>query len=210
MTTEVGRQPWVVYGYMRTEEAVTGASGIPVGYASLVLVYAGLLAAVVWILRRLARAPVDVQQCPSGVAPLVTGATRPWTGDPAMTLAEAPLLIMLVALAAYAVLGGADFGAAFWQLGARGERGAALREHAYRAMGPVWEANHVWLIFVLVICWTAYPEAFASIFSTLTVPLFLAGTRNHPSRHRLRHPRRHGPRNRAASDRRESSRSLRS
>jgi cytochrome d ubiquinol oxidase subunit II len=92
-----------------------------------------------------------------------------------MTLAEAPLLIMLVALAAYGVLGGADFGAAFWQLGARGKRGAALREHAYRAMGPVWEANHVWLIFVLVICWTAYPEAFASIFSTLTVPLFLAG-----------------------------------
>jgi cytochrome d ubiquinol oxidase subunit II len=91
-----------------------------------------------------------------------------------MTLAEAPLLLMLVGLAAYAVLGGADFGAAFWQLGARGERGAALREHAYRSMGPVWEANHVWLVFVLVICWTAYPEAFASIFSTLTVPLFVA------------------------------------
>ncbi len=91
-----------------------------------------------------------------------------------MTLAEAPLLLMLVGLTAYAVLGGADFGAAFWQLGARGERGPALREHAYGAMGPVWEANHVWLVFVLVICWTAYPEAFASIFSTLTVPLFLA------------------------------------
>ena len=41
-------------------------------------------------------------------------------------------------------------------------------------MGPVWEANHVWLIFVLVVCWTAYPEAFASIFSTLAVPLFIA------------------------------------
>jgi cytochrome bd ubiquinol oxidase subunit II len=91
-----------------------------------------------------------------------------------MTLAEAPLLLMLVGLGAYAVLGGADFGAAFWQLGARGERGAALREHAYRAMGPVWETNHVWLVFVLVICWTAYPDAFASIFSTLTVPLFIA------------------------------------
>jgi cytochrome d ubiquinol oxidase subunit II len=90
-----------------------------------------------------------------------------------VTLAEAPLLLMLVGLAAYAVLGGADFGAAFWQLGARGERGPALREHAYRAMGPVWEANHVWLVFVLVICWTAYPEAFASTFSTLTVPLFI-------------------------------------
>jgi cytochrome bd ubiquinol oxidase subunit II len=91
-----------------------------------------------------------------------------------VTLAEAPLVLMLVGLAAYAVLGGADFGAAFWQLGARGEHGAQLREHAYRAMAPVWEANHVWLVFVLVICWTAYPEAFASIFSTLTVPLFIA------------------------------------
>jgi cytochrome d ubiquinol oxidase subunit I len=77
VTTEVGRQPWVVYGHMRTEEAVTGASGIPVGYASLVLVYAGLLAATVWILRRLARAPVDVQPGPGGVAPLVAGAARP-------------------------------------------------------------------------------------------------------------------------------------
>jgi cytochrome bd ubiquinol oxidase subunit II len=91
-----------------------------------------------------------------------------------VTLAEAPLVLILIGLAAYAVLGGADFGAAFWQFGARGERGAALREHAYRAMGPVWEANHVWLVFVLVICWTAYPQAFASIFSTLSVPLFIA------------------------------------
>src|SRR5918999_3169067 len=76
VTTEVGRQPWVVYGHMRTEEAVTGASGISVGYASLVLVYAGLLAAVFWILRRLARAPVDVQPGPTGVAPIVAGAAR--------------------------------------------------------------------------------------------------------------------------------------
>ncbi len=91
-----------------------------------------------------------------------------------MTLAEAPLALMLLGLATYAVLGGADFGAAFWQLGARGHLGAALREHAYRAMGPVWEANHVWLVFVLVICWTAYPAVFASIFSTLAVPLFIA------------------------------------
>jgi cytochrome bd ubiquinol oxidase subunit I len=59
VTTEVGRQPWVVYELMRTEEAVTGAAGIPVGYATLVLVYAGLIAAVVWILRRLARTPLE-------------------------------------------------------------------------------------------------------------------------------------------------------
>jgi len=64
VTTEVGRQPWVVYGHMRTEEAVTGADGIPVGYASLVLVYVGLIAAVAWILRRLARAPLDVSAGP--------------------------------------------------------------------------------------------------------------------------------------------------
>lgn len=92
-----------------------------------------------------------------------------------MTLAEAPLQLMLVGLVAYAVFGGADFGAAFWQLGARGARGEALRQHAYRAMGPVWETNHVWLVFVLVVCWTAYPTVFASVFSTLTGPLFAAG-----------------------------------
>jgi cytochrome d ubiquinol oxidase subunit I len=77
VTTEVGRQPWVVYGHMRTEEAITGADGIPVGYASLVLVYAGLIAAVAWILRRLARAPVEVAASPGGIAPLLAGATRP-------------------------------------------------------------------------------------------------------------------------------------
>jgi cytochrome d ubiquinol oxidase subunit I len=59
ITTEVGRQPWVVYRHMRTEEAVTGAEGIPVGYASLVVVYAGLAVAVAWILLRLARAPLE-------------------------------------------------------------------------------------------------------------------------------------------------------
>ncbi|MDQ4019157.1 MAG: cytochrome d ubiquinol oxidase subunit II, partial [Actinomycetota bacterium] len=92
-----------------------------------------------------------------------------------MTLVEAPLVLMLVGLTAYAVLGGADFGAAFWQLGRRRDPLAeARREHAYRAMGPVWEANHVWLVFVLAICWTAYPEVFASVFSTLAVPLFIA------------------------------------
>jgi cytochrome d ubiquinol oxidase subunit I len=77
VTTEVGRQPWVVYGHMRTEEAVTGASGIPVGYASLVVVYAALIAATAWILRRLSRAPIDVAAGPGGVAPLLAGAARP-------------------------------------------------------------------------------------------------------------------------------------
>ena len=61
VTTEVGRQPWVVYEVMRTSEAVTGANGIPVGYATLALVYAGLGLAVLWILRRLGRAPLEAE-----------------------------------------------------------------------------------------------------------------------------------------------------
>jgi cytochrome d ubiquinol oxidase subunit I len=69
VTTEVGRQPWVVYEVMRTSQAVTAAGGIPIGYGTLVLVYTALLAAVAWILRRLARAPLAPPQTP---APAVT------------------------------------------------------------------------------------------------------------------------------------------
>jgi cytochrome d ubiquinol oxidase subunit I len=58
VTTEVGRQPWVVYGVMRTAAAVTGAGGISAGYATLALVYLGVAVSVVWILRRLATAPL--------------------------------------------------------------------------------------------------------------------------------------------------------
>jgi len=91
-----------------------------------------------------------------------------------MGLAELPLLLALVGLAAYVVLGGADFGAGLWYMLLPGERRRPLRDHTYHAMGPVWEANHVWLIFVLVVVWTAYPSAFGAIFSTLHVPLFAA------------------------------------
>ena len=89
-------------------------------------------------------------------------------------LSEVPLLFILVGLTAYTVLAGADFGAGFWMLVSRKPEQAAIRDHARHSMGPVWEANHVWLIFVLVVCWTAYPVAFASIASTLTVPLLIA------------------------------------
>jgi cytochrome d ubiquinol oxidase subunit I len=60
ITTEVGRQPWIVYNVMRTTEAVTGANGIPVGYATLALVYVGLAVAVAWVLTRLGRAPLEL------------------------------------------------------------------------------------------------------------------------------------------------------
>jgi cytochrome d ubiquinol oxidase subunit II len=86
-----------------------------------------------------------------------------------------PLIFAVTGLAFYTVLGGADFGAGFWQLTAgKGRQAQAVREHAHAAMAPVWEANHVWLIFVLTVVWTAYPTAFGSIASTLSIPLFIA------------------------------------
>jgi len=86
-----------------------------------------------------------------------------------------PLFFVLVGLVLYVVLGGADFGAGFWQLTAGTDADAdELRDEAHHSIGPVWEANHVWLIFVITVCWTAYPSAFASIASTLAVPLFVA------------------------------------
>jgi len=92
-----------------------------------------------------------------------------------MSLSEVPLLFVLAGLALYVVLAGADFGAALWQLSApRTPAGERLRTLAHDAMGPVWEANHVWLIFVLTVTWTAYPAAFGSLASTLSIPLSVA------------------------------------
>jgi cytochrome d ubiquinol oxidase subunit II len=86
------------------------------------------------------------------------------------------MLFVLAGLILYIVLGGADFGAGLWQLAAgKDERSRSIRDHAHHALGPVWEANHVWILFVITVAWTAYPEAFASVASTLSVALFLAG-----------------------------------
>ena len=90
-----------------------------------------------------------------------------------MHLYEIPLIFVLVGLVLYVVLAGADFGAGFWQLLA-GPHGERVRDHAHESIGPVWEANHVWLIFVLTVTWTAYPTAFGAIASTLCIPLFVA------------------------------------
>jgi cytochrome d ubiquinol oxidase subunit II len=87
-----------------------------------------------------------------------------------------PLVFVLAGLVLYTVLAGADFGAGVWHLLAGGgERGERMRDHAHHSMGPVWEANHVWLIFVLTVTWTAYPTFLGSIASTLAVALFIAG-----------------------------------
>jgi cytochrome d ubiquinol oxidase subunit II len=91
-------------------------------------------------------------------------------------LADVPLVFILVGITAYTVLSGADFGAGLWTLlpGGGQASAAATRDHTRHAIGPVWEANHVWLIFVLTVAWTCYPGAFGSIVSTLEIPLLIA------------------------------------
>ncbi len=84
-------------------------------------------------------------------------------------------VILWVAVTAYAVFGGADYGAGFWDLTAGGAKGGArTRALIGHAMAPVWEANNVWLIFALVVLWTGFPRAFGAITSALYLPLGLA------------------------------------
>ena len=94
-----------------------------------------------------------------------------------MSKADAAYVILCVGATLYATFGGADFGAGVWQLLA-GRSGPARPEgidaRISHSLGPVWEANHVWLIFALVVLWTGFPHAFAPIMETLYVPLALA------------------------------------
>jgi cytochrome d ubiquinol oxidase subunit II len=83
--------------------------------------------------------------------------------------------ILLAAVTLYAVLGGADFGGGLWDLLAGGDtHGSAPRRLIDESITPVWEANHVWLVFCLVIFWTAFPHAFAAVMNTCALPLWLA------------------------------------
>ncbi len=88
-----------------------------------------------------------------------------------MTAADGILVLLWAGLTAYALFGGADFGAGFWDVIRGGRRNDAMGSLIEDTIGPVWEANHVWLIFALVVVWTAFPPVFAAVASTLYVPL---------------------------------------
>jgi cytochrome d ubiquinol oxidase subunit II len=93
----------------------------------------------------------------------------------AISAAQGVLVLLAGAVTAYAVLGGADFGAGWWDLFAGGaRRGAPLRGLIEHSIGPVWEANHVWLIFAVVLLWTGFPAVFAAVASTMYIPLTVA------------------------------------
>jgi cytochrome d ubiquinol oxidase subunit II len=84
-------------------------------------------------------------------------------------------VVLLLAIICYGVLGGADFGTGLWDLTAGGSaRGAQPRALIDHAIGPVWEANHTWLIFCLVLLWSGFPTAFSAIMTTLYIPLGIA------------------------------------
>jgi cytochrome d ubiquinol oxidase subunit II len=90
-------------------------------------------------------------------------------------VSTAAAIVLFVGILAYCIFGGADFGAGFWDLTAGGaERGAEPRRVIDHSIGPVWEANHVWLIFVFVVLWTCFPTAYQSIMLTMFVPLTIA------------------------------------
>ena len=182
VVTEVGRQPWIVHNYMKVDAGRDDEHGrlahVPrscsrstrcVGVTTI-LVLRGMS-------RRWREAgDVDESDVPYGPSdPGILGGDTPRGGAGRMNLANATAVVLFFGVTAYALFGGADFGAGFWDLIAggaeRGERPRALIDHS---IGPVWEANHVWLIFCLVVLWTAFSEAFASITLTLFVPLTLA------------------------------------
>jgi cytochrome bd ubiquinol oxidase subunit II len=92
-----------------------------------------------------------------------------------MSLEVAVAAALFIGVLAYALFGGADFGSGFFDLTAgAARRGAEMRTLVDHSIGPVWEANHVWLIFCLVTWWTAFPRSFAAVMTTLFVPLVLA------------------------------------
>jgi cytochrome d ubiquinol oxidase subunit II len=90
-------------------------------------------------------------------------------------IAAAVGAILLATITLYAILGGADFGGGLWDLLAGGDqRGRAPRALIDESITPVWEANHVWLVFALVIFWTAFPDAFAAVMTAAALPIWLA------------------------------------
>src|SRR4249919_1945940 len=119
--------------------------------------------------------PLARGQARGGRAPVQPTARGAEIGGVGVSSADVCATILWIGVTLYAIFGGADFGAGVWDLLAgKGERADRVRGQIDRSIGPVWEANHVWLIFVLVVLWTAFPTTFSAIMTTLYIPLALA------------------------------------
>ena len=155
IVTEVGRQPWIVQGVMKTSDAVTPMPGLAVPFVLFTVVYVGAGRG----RRRLDPAHDRRDRAASRRSMIEPSAHR---------VARARL-----SLTTYALLGGADYGGGVWDLLASGPSAERQRATIARAIGPVWEANHVWLIAAIVILFTGFPRAFAAVSIYLHVPLLV-------------------------------------
>ena len=176
--SEVGRQPWIVYEKMKVEDAATANTGIWITFIGVVCLYVGLGVTTILVLRGMARRfrgsdRFEEADVPYGPSRACDPVRRGPEGARLMDTTAA--VIMFAGITVYAIFGGADFGAGFWDLVAGGtRRGERPREVIDHSIAPVWEANHVWLVFVFVVLWTCFPVAYASITLTMFVPLSLA------------------------------------
>ena len=203
VVTEEGRQPWVVYGLQTTAQAATTNGGVLASLSIIIVVYGVIGVATIAILlmlaRRWRRDDRDDAPVPYGPPPALGTSPQP----AGVVMAAAVGAILLASVTLYAVLGGADFGGGLWDLLAgTTARGRAPRDLIDESITPVWEANHVWLVFDLVIFWTAFPHAFASVMTTLALPIWLARRRDRAARGRVRLPQGDHPARPAARGRR--------
>ena len=178
VVTEVGRQPWIVYEVMRTSDAVTSAGGLWFAFGGAVVLYAAIGTVAVFALRRIARREEPGADIGAGGPYGPPRRRKAEGGGGEMSKPDVVAVILVAGATLYATFGGADFGAGVWELLAVRSRDQDLRERieqrVTQSLGPVWEANHVWLIFTLVVLWTGFPGAFAAIMETLYLPLALA------------------------------------
>ena len=160
-------------------------------FGAVVLLYAALGVATVLVLRAMSRRWRETDDgdsdVPYGPAPACRRAVP--SGGRVMSTADAVAAVLVVGISFYAVFGGADFGAGFWSLIAGGgERGRRARDLIDWAIGPVWEANHVWLIFVLVVLWTGVLERVRSDLLDAVHPAQPRRARDRAARRGLRVP----------------------
>ena len=173
--SEVGRQPWIVYEKMKVEDAATANTGIWITFIGVLVLYVGLGITTILVLRSMSRRfrdgdGFDEPMSPYGPSEAARPSARrradehhrrrhPVRGGHRRTRSSAaPTSVPASGTSSPAAP-------------KRGERPREVIDHS---IAPVWEANHVWLIFVFVVLWTCFPEAYASITLTLFVPLTLA------------------------------------
>ena len=179
VVTEVGRQPWIIYQFMRTSEAVTPVPNQFIAFGGFTIVYVILAVTLLWLLIRLGRTPLPPEATAAGVpvapTPRERGGLAPCPGltrDSGWPSSTAPSssLVSSSTRSSAAPTSAAASGTCWPAVRAPPQQ----RQVIAHAIGPIWEANHVWLIFVIVLVFTVFPPVFAALSIALYIPLSLA------------------------------------